>query len=49
MSISFKNTKHHAISPSGTTPQIAKQLKIQHLAIFVFQIWRLFGVLLEVS
>ena len=38
MSISFKNTKYHTFSPSGTTTKIAKQLKIQHLAIFCFYI-----------
>ena len=36
MSISFKNTKYHTFSPSGTTTKIAKQLKQQHLAIFLF-------------
>ena len=42
MSISFKNTKYHTFSPSGTTTKIAKQLKIQHLAIFILQIARIF-------
>lgn len=37
MSISFKNTKHHAISPSGTTKKIAKELTKSPLAIFVLQ------------
>lgn len=48
MSISFKNTKYHTFSPSGTTTKIAEELSVSPLAIFLSQIWRLFGVILMV-
>ena len=49
MSISFKNTKYHTFSPSGTTTKIAEELSVSPLAIFLSQIWRLFGVIFPKS
>ena len=48
MSISFKNTKYHTFSPSGTTPKIAEELSVSPSAIFLSNSRRLFGVILMV-
>ena len=47
MSISFKNTKHHTFSPSGTTTKIAEELSVSPLAIFLSNSLRLFGVIFK--